>query len=153
MFDVTEGQSDPQRIKQLSVFLENRVGALLSVTRCLEALGLRIAALSIIDSVDHSVARMVVDRPELAYETLRADGYSVVESELLGVIIPEDHALGIRGLLSTLLLAELNVHYLYPLLTSSMGPPVLAVHVEDTEAGSRVLLEKGYELVGQQELE
>lgn len=150
MFDVTEGRSDPPRIAQLAVFLENRVGALLALTRSLDGLGLSLASVSVIDSVDHAVARLVVERPELAYETLRADGYSIVESELLGVALPD--GMGIRGVLSALLLAELNVHYLYPLVTSSSLGAVLAVYVEEPEAATRVLNEKGYELIAHDEL-
>ena len=62
MFDIAEDQGDSARIKQLSVFLPNRVGALLGVTRSLNSVAIRILALSIADAADHAVARLVVDQ-------------------------------------------------------------------------------------------
>jgi len=151
MPDVAHRRAEPPVIKQLAVFLPNRLGALLSMTRCLDTLGLAIRAVNIIDAADHAVARLLVDRPTLAKEALLAEGYSVVETDLLGVALPRGG--GVRQVLQALLLAELNIHYVYSLIGGASGTPVLAVHVEDPAAAARVLAEKGFELIGQDELE
>jgi hypothetical protein len=145
--------SSPPVIKQLSVFVPNRLGELLKVTRCLDAYGLSIRSISIVEAADHAVFRLLVDRPGLAMETLRTEGYSVFESDLLGVALPAMDSDPIRRVLSALLLAELNVHYVYSLLAPTTNTPVLAVHVEDLDAAVRALSEKGLELIGQEELE
>jgi len=100
--------SAPPLIKQLSVFVANRLGALLTVTRCLDAYGLELRAINIIEAADHAVFRLLVDRPGLAKETLQSEGYSVFESDILGVALPSTTSDGIRRVLSALLLAELN---------------------------------------------
>mgnify|MGYP005994853233 CR=1 FL=1 len=155
MFDIAEdredqGQGQAPTIKQLSVFLPNRVGALLSVTRCLDAYAIRVCALSIQDSADHAVLRLVVDRPGLAHEALVTEGYSVFEAELLGVQLAER---GIRAVLSALLMAELNVHYVYPLIAREHESSVVAIHVEDVESAVRVLNEAEMPLIDQRYLE
>lgn len=153
MFDIAEDREDRDEtpvIKQLSVFLPNRVGALLSVTRCLDAYAIRVCALSIQDAADHAVLRLVVDRPGLAQEALITDGYSVFETELLGVQLADR---GIRAVLSALLMAELNLHYVYPLIMREHESPVVAIHVEDVEAAVRVLNEAEMPIIGQRELE
>ncbi len=147
-----DSAGSPPLVKQLSVFVANRLGALLTVTRCLDAYGLEVRAISIIEAADHAVFRLLVDRPGLDKETLQSEGYSVFESDILGVALPSTTSDGIRRVLSALLLAELNVHYVYSLVLPTTNTPVLAVHVEDIEAAAQILGEKGLELIGQEEL-
>jgi hypothetical protein len=149
MSEVAEDQLS-RRVKQLSVFLPNRVGALLSVMRMLEKFDIRLQALSILDAADHAVARLVLDRPTLAREALVADGYNVVENDLLAVVLPP--SIPFRKLLSVLLMGELNIHYTYALLSQNHGRTIIALHVDDTAAGARCLAERGFELVSQDEL-
>ncbi len=153
MFESVEGQGETPRINQLSIYLPNRVGSLLAVTRCLDAFGIQIRALSILDSADHAVVRLVVDRPGFAADTLRTEGYAVFETDLLGVTMPDADSEGIRKILSALLMAELNVHYVYSLLARELALPILAIHVEDFDAASEVLRQQGLELIGQADLE
>jgi hypothetical protein len=142
---------DTPYIKQLSVFLPNRVGALLGVTRALGTLSLSIRAISIMEAADHSVVRLIIDRPGLAVEVLQDQGYAVLETDLLAVALPGQD--GVRKVLAALLMAELNVHYVYSLLASGTGEPILALHVEDTMAATKVLREHEMILIGQDYLE
>ncbi|MCB9898920.1 MAG: acetolactate synthase [Planctomycetes bacterium] len=155
MYDIAEERDDrssPPLIKQLSIFLPNRVGALLAVTRCLDAYAIRICALSILDAADHAVLRIIVDHPGLAQEALSTEGYAVFESDVLGVVLPAADSGGIKAVLSALLLAELNVHYVYSLIAMSTGTPIVAISVEDSDSAAQVLESKGLELIGQAEL-
>ncbi len=149
MADVTEDQLS-NRIKQISVFLPNRLGALLAINRALDSADIRILAVSILDAADHAVARLVVDQPTLARELLTTEGHSVVETDLLGVVLPQ--GVGIRRVLTAVILAELNVHYIYSLMVMSKERPVLALHVEEPAAAARVLLEEGMGLLNQDDL-
>jgi len=139
-------------IVQLSFFLPNRLGALLRATRELDAKGIRIYALSILDAADHAVVRMVVDRPTDAKSALITEGYAVFDTDLLGVALPEGKGLGIGKVLSALLMAEVNIHYIYPLAVHADGHPVIVLHVDDMRAASRVLRQKGLDLIGQDDL-
>jgi hypothetical protein len=151
MTEVTRDQTGPH-IKQLSFFLPNRLGALLRATRGLEADNIKICSVSILDAADHAVVRMVVDRPALAMKALQDEGYNVFETEVLGVALPLEKGIGIQRVLSALLIAEVNIHYVYSLMVQSGSHPVLALHVDDMRAAEKVLRDQGLELVGQDEL-
>ena len=155
MLEVAKDQSGPL-IKQVSFFLKNRIGALLGVVRRLEENNVHICALSILDSADHAVIRMVVDRPSLALETLKEQGLTVFETELLGVEVsqPQHGKTGIRKILSALLLAEINVHYVYSLIAHAHEDhrPVFALHVDDVPTSVQVLRNHGLTIVGQDEI-
>ncbi len=149
MADVTEDQLS-KRIRQLSVFLPNRLGALLTLDRALEAAEIRICALSTVDAADHAVLRLVVDQPTLAKEVLATEGYSLVDTELLGVVLPP--GAGIRRVLTAILMAEQNIHYIYPLMAQKDGRQVLAIHPEDAAAAARTLVQRGMQLIDQEDL-
>lgn len=151
MLDTTRDQTGPL-VKQLSFFLRNRVGALLGVVRLLEEHNIHICAISILDSADHAVIRMVVDRPALALKLLQDRSLTVFESELVGVELPSQGKIGIRKILSALLLAEVNVQYVYSLLVLANRRPVLALHVDDIPTAIRVLRNHGLTVVGQDEI-
>ncbi len=151
MFELDEGQETPC-IKQLSIFLPNRVGALLLLVRQLEKAKIHICAISIIDSADHAVVRMVVDQPTFAGDLLNLEGYKLFDAELLAVRLPTVKGVGIRKMLSALLMAEINVDYVYPILSGHVGDAVLAVHVADIDSSARSLREQGFELLNQDDL-
>jgi hypothetical protein len=143
------------RITQLSMFLENKLGALRRVLTILEEAHVRACALSILDAADHAVARMVVNRPGPAREALQTAGYSVFETEVLGVALPgkEQEDFEVGRLLSALLVSEINVKYLYALIIQVDGRPVIAVRVDDMDAAARVLTKAGLTLVGQEDID
>ena len=141
------------RIKQLSVFLVNRVGALQRLVTTLEEAGVHLCAVSILDAADHAVVRIVVDRPGNALEAMAHAGYSVFETSLLGVAIPNEGDFGIRRVLASLLRAELDVRYVYSLLIQSADRQILAVNVEDLEEASKILEREGFDLIHQDDIE
>ncbi len=151
MLEIAHDQTGPL-IKQLSFFLRNRIGELLGVVRRLEEKNIHICAISILDSADHAVIRMVVDRPSLALKSLSDQGLAVFQTELLGVEVPPQGKMGIRKILSALLLAEVNVHYVYSLIVQADHRPVLALHVEDIPTAIRVLRNHGLTVIGQDEI-
>ena len=151
LFEVINDQTGP-RIIQLSTFLQNRVGMLQGVFRVLEERSIHICAISILDAADHAVVRMVVDRPDTAKEALNRMGHEVFKAELLGVQLPIGKGINPRHILSALLMAEVNVDYLYPLIVRIDGDPVLAVHVDDLATATKVLRNRGLELIGQDEV-
>ncbi len=151
MTETTEDQAS-LRIRQLSIFLENRLGALLGVTRVLEAQNINLCALSITDAADHAVVRVVVDRPSLASAALQAEGYHILESDLLGVALPAARVGGFRKVLTALARAELNVHYVYAVVSQGAASAVLALYVEDMDRAARTLVECGMTLVSQDDL-
>ena len=148
----TRSDTTGPRVQQISFFLQNRIGALLGVARKLEELHINICAVSILDSADHAVIRMVVDRPSLAKQALVEKGLSVFESELVAVELPTQQGTGLPRILSALLMAEVNVHYIYSLLVQCNGHQVVAFHVDDTDVATQVLRRQGLALVGQDQI-
>jgi hypothetical protein len=151
MADTARGTIGP-KIVQLSVFLENRVGLLLKLAKQLEERQVHICAISIIDTADTAVVRMVVDNVAGAKKAFADRGLTVYESDLLGVELPISEGIGVTSVLGTLLRAEINVHYVYSLITRSNGNPVVALHVDSHETAVKILQAHDLGLVGQDDI-
>lgn len=138
--------------RQLSIFLENRVGQLLRLTRLLEGQDVRILGLSVEGTVDCAIVRMVVNDPDLARDLFAQAGFAVSECDLLVVEVPQTRQ-GILTICSALIGAELNMNYLYPIWseTSSEGR-FLAIQVDNLPLAALVLHEKGFNVLAQSEL-
>jgi hypothetical protein len=138
-------------VRQFNVFLENRLGALLDLVRHLESTDLRIISITVVESADCAIIRMVLSDPERALEIFQLAGIPVTESDLLVVQLP-DGPQPILAILKALLAAEINVHYAYPLLVGPYGHAALALHVEDHETAVNTLAAKGFVLFTEQDL-
>ena len=142
---------DHPTVRQQSIFVENRVGQLLQLTRLLDRTDIRILAVSVVYSVDCAICRMILDDPDTASEVLREANFQVSETDLLAVSLPR----GKRALLHTwtaLLEAEINIHYTYPLLIHPRGCAALAICTDSLEQAVGVLRERGFELLDQGDL-
>ena len=138
-------------VRQFSVFIENRVGTLLRLTKVFEATDVHILALSVIDSVDCSIIRTIVDNPDEAYRVMAQAGFPVVESELAVVSLPPGKR-ALLHVLTALMSGEINVHYTYPLLVQPMGRPALAIAADNLETAVEVMKEKGLTVLDQSDL-
>ena len=143
-FATARGRDWPS-VRQFNVFLANRVGALVNVIRCFETTDVHIVSLTVVDSADCAIIRMVLSDPERALELFEQAKLPVTESDLLVVKLPEEpHPL--LQICKALLSAEINIHYAYPLLVGPHGSAALALHVEDHEMAAQTLASKGFVL-------
>jgi hypothetical protein len=149
--ETATGVLDP-RIRQVSFFLPNRLGALRRALDLLAAKDIRIGGLSILEAADHAVVRLVVDRPEEAFTTLSGEGYGGCVTEVLGVVLLAGPRFGILRVLSLLLSAEVSVQYAYGLIVQSDGRPLLALQVDDLGLAARVLGRNGFTVTGHEQL-
>lgn len=148
-FETLEGE-EFRTVRQVSVFLENRLGQLLRLTQTLEETDVKILALSVIDSVDYAVVRLLLDDPDVALEALKKAGFAVSVVELLVVKVPP----GKRGLLaiwSALLSSEINVSYSYSLLHGRVGSAV-AIYVDNIEIAIDTLARHNFEILSEPDL-
>ncbi len=136
---------------QLSVFLENRVGALLSVIRLINEASVEVLGLSVIDSVDVTVVRMIVTDPDPVGAMFMERGIAFTETQMVVVQLDEG-AHGFADCLAALLEGETNMHFSYPLLTHPGGKAALAMCLEDTDFGSSVLHRAGFKVLHQDDL-
>jgi len=138
-------------IRQFTVFLENRVGQLLEVVRRFEGTTVRIVALSITDSAECAFVRFLLSQPEEGREVLERAGLAIIESDLIGVELPEGRQ-GLLQVCTALLQAEVNIIQAYPLLVRPRGRPAVALMVDNIDIGLETLASKGFVMVTEADL-
>lgn len=149
-FATARGRDWPS-VRQFNVFLANRLGALLNVVRRFETSDNHILAMTVVDSADCAIVRMVLSDPERAYETFEQGNLPFTESDLLVVMLP-DGPQPILQICKALLGAEISIHYAYPLMLGHAGRAVLALHVEDIETAAQHLQQLGFTLLSEKDL-
>ncbi len=137
-------------LRQFSVFMENRVGNLADLMRHIESIDLRVVALSIVDSVDCVVARLIVSNYERGHELLHLSGLAVFETDVIGVELP-DEPQPLVEVCRPLLRAEVNIHYAYPLLYRK-GRGGVAIYVDDIDQALRTLELSELKIITEQDL-
>ncbi len=130
-------------IKQLTVFLENRTGRLGEVLGVLKNSNVNIVSMSLADTSDFGLLRLLVDKPEAGKEALQNEGFSAMLTDVLGVRL--SHKVGkLQELLEVICKSDINVEYMYALST---GTEDASVVIKTSE------LDKAAELLGQTEVE
>ena len=146
----TEATRGP-RVRHFSVFLPNRVGALMDLTKALGEANVHICGLDVINSADSAILRMVVDDPSRCRDVLARQGIAVAETEAIAVELPMGpEKLG--NVLSILLTAEINVEFTYSLMIRPRGKAVLLLHVDDEDFADSVLSKAGIVVLGQADI-
>ena len=138
-------------LRQFCVFMENRVGRLNDLLRTIERDDLRVLGLSVVDTVDFAVARIVVDETDRARELLQLSDFTVIENDVLGVELPDDSQ-PFLGIFRPIVSAELNIHYIYPLLYRRGGQGAVALHVDDVDQAGGILRDQGLRLLTEGDL-
>ncbi len=140
-------------VRQFNVFLANRLGALMDVVRRFEATDVRIVSLTVVESADCAIIRMVLSDPERALEIFKQARLPITESDLLVVKLP-DGSQPLVQICKALLSAEISIHYAYPLLigVGPEGSSALAMHVDDHELAVNVLEQKGFTIFSENDL-
>jgi hypothetical protein len=144
-FVTAQGRDWPS-VRQFNVFIENRLGALLNVVRRFETTDIRIVSLTVVDSADCAIVRIVLNEPERAYEIFKQANLPFTESDLLVVQLPEGNQ-PLLEICNALLKVEIGIHYAYPLLVGPLGHAALAIHVENHDTAAQTLESQGFTLV------
>ena len=150
-FATARGRNWPT-LRQFTVFLENRVGQLLEVVRRFDGSKVRIVALSITDSGECAFVRFLLSHPEQGREILERAGLALIESDLIGVELPEGHQPLLR-ICTALLQAEVNIIQAYPILARPRGRPAVALMVDNSEMGLETLSSKGFTMITEGDLD
>lgn len=149
--DLTARGRDYPTIRQFTVFLENRVGQLMGVVRRFEGSKVRIVALTISDSTECALVRFLLSDPEAGREILERAGLAIVESDLIGVELPDTNQPMLQ-VCTALLAAEINITQVYPLLVRPNGRPAVALMVDNIEHALETLTSKGFHTINEDEL-
>lgn len=137
--------------KQISVFLENKAGRLAHVTRVLGEAAINIRALSIADTSDFGILRLIVSEPDKAYKILKEAGFTVSETEVIAVQVPDSPG-GLATVLEQMSEENLNIEYLYAFLGTSENDALVIFKVEDIEKARKAFVERGIKFLDEKSL-
>jgi hypothetical protein len=145
----TIDHSEP--VQQFSVLLPNRAGALAALVKLLRSYAIEVIGLSMQDSRDATVARLVVSDPETTESLFIEKGIPYTGCKLVVVAMRESGP-GLLQCLDTLMVAETNIDFAYALMPGPQGQAMIAMHVEDYEFAVSVLHTSGFKLLYQADL-
>ncbi|MGM0419324.1 MAG: ACT domain-containing protein [Thermodesulfobacteriota bacterium] len=134
------------KVEQLSIFLENKIGRLAEVSKILADAKINIRALSIADTADFGVLRILVDNVEKAKNTLKDKGFTVGETEVVGVEVPDEPG-GLYSILQTLETEDINVEYMYAFVNQNQGNAIMIFRFDNLDRAVELLVEKGFNVI------
>jgi len=134
------------QVEQISVFLENRAGRLAEVSAILAEAGVNIRALSLADTSDFGVLRLIVDNNEKAMETLKIAGFTVGKTNVVAVEV-EDRPGGLHKILDVLFKSGINVEYMYAFVQQSGNNAVMIFRFDQTGKAIDVLTENNIKTI------
>ena len=138
-------------VRQFSVFVENKVGRLLDIVKIFTQAHCHVVALSILDTADAAIVRLVTDDHDKARALFGEHGLAYTQVSLV-VVELSSSATDLQAVLTALLQAECNIHSAYSLLTRPRGKAALALHVEDGECACSVLQANQFKLLTQRDI-
>lgn len=137
-------------VNQLSVFIENREGRLEQVLEALKEKNINIISLSLADSSDYGILRMIVSDPEEGKAILKEKGFSAMLTQVMAVKL--SHQVGqLQTLLSEICRAGINLEYTYALATGTDDASII-IKTADPEKAAEVLEKTGVELIASKDL-
>ncbi|WP_415238344.1 ACT domain-containing protein [Seleniivibrio woodruffii] len=134
------------KLQQISVFIENQSGRLYDVTSLLGKSGINIRALSLADTSDFGILRLIVNNPEEAYKILKDNEFTVGRTEVVAVEIKDEPG-GLAEILGALSKNEINVEYMYAFVEPEGKRAIMIFRFDETEKAVEKLLEAGFTLI------
>lgn len=139
-------------IKQLTVFVENKQGTVVSITDTLSKHNINLRALSIAETQDFGILRLIVNDEETAEKILREEGYLIKITDVVGVKI-SDEAGKLSEALKVLDDNKINMEYLYVFMARTEKHAYVVIRVEDNTTAEIALTNAGFKLVTQADIE
>jgi hypothetical protein len=137
------------KVEQISIFMENKAGRLAQITRVLGAADVNILALSLADTADFGILRIIVTDNDKAYDALKGEGFTVGRNHVLAVDVP-DRPGGLADFLEILKVNEINIEYMYAYRKS--GHAILIFRFDDLDKAMNVLPEANFKVLTEEEL-
>lgn len=137
--------------QQISVFAENKPGKIERVSGILGTAGINIRAITIADSGDYGILKILVDRPAEGCDALNRGGVVATLKDIVALVI-EDHPGGLHGAAAVLARHEINVDDAYGFTIRESGRAVFVFQVKDTRHAEKVLLDAGFKILDDAEL-
>ncbi|MBQ6895452.1 MAG: hypothetical protein IJN40_08165 [Clostridia bacterium] len=138
-------------VKQISVFIENKKGALAEVTGFIASHGINLYALSIADTQDFGILRLITDNPDNAREMLKNEGYTVTATSVLAVEI-DDTPGSMAAILDVLNKADVVVEYTYAFIGKASNKAYMIFRVDNKEKANKALEDAKISTIDQKDL-
>ncbi len=139
------------KLEQISIFLENRSGRLAEITGILARAGVNIRALSLADTADFGILRLVVNAPDMAVKILKENGFTVAKTEMVALELP-DRPGGLASILRILQAAAINVEYMYAFVQKMEDNAIVIFRFDDPEKATQALVEAGVRVLTGEEV-
>ncbi len=130
--------------KQLSVFVENKKGRLSAILNLLAENDVDLSALSLADTTEFGVLRLIVNKPELAKKILNESGVIVKITDVLAVVL-DDAPGGAAKIIDTLYKNDVSIEYMYAFDTKLTGKAIMVAKTENVKAVNDLLIQNGFE--------
>jgi hypothetical protein len=134
------------KVEQISIFIENKSGRLAEITRILGDAGINIRALSLADTSDFGILRLIVNDVETAKAVLKEKGFTVSKTEVVAVEVP-DRPGGLSSLLQTLDTDQINVEYMYAFVERCGGNAVIIFRFDESDKAIGTLKDSGFTIL------
>ncbi|HHW48125.1 MAG TPA: ACT domain-containing protein [Clostridiaceae bacterium] len=138
-------------VKQISVFLENKSGRLAEVTKTLGDHGIDISALSIADTTDFGILRLIVNKPEEAEKVLKENGFTVSCADVIAIAVADEPG-GLAVALEVLARESISIEYLYAFVGKAEKEALVLLRVEEPEKAVDVLTASGIKVLSADEV-
>ncbi len=139
------------RLEQISIFLENKSGRLAEVTNVLAAANVNIRALSLADTADFGILRLIVDQTEQAKQALKDHGFTIGKTEVVALEVP-DRPGGLAEILRILGAGGINVEYMYAFVQRSGSNAIVIFRFDELDKAIEVLISAGVRVLRGEEL-
>lgn len=133
-------------VKQISVFLENKSGRLAEVTRVLGENKIDISALSIADTTDFGILRMIVNRPDDAFDILKLNGFTVSSNNVIAISVKDEPG-GLAEVLKVLEDNKIGIEYIYAFVGKMNNQAMVILRVEAIQSAIDILDKNGIKVL------
>lgn len=138
-------------VKQISIFIENKKGSLAEVTKFISDKHINLKAVSIADTQDFGILRIITDNPNEARELLKAEGYTVTATSVLAVAM-SDAPGSMAAILNVLSEADVSVEYTYAFMSNIANKAYMIFRVDDNDKATKALVAANIAVVNQEDM-
>ena len=130
-------------LDQISVFVENKKGRLAAITDILAQNDVDISALSLADTSDFGILRLIVDKPDVAQKVLTEEGVTVKITDVIAVVM-DDAPGGVASALRVISDNDISIEYMYACVGKTTGKALMVIRTEDTQRAEKILCDNGF---------
>ncbi|MDR0453528.1 MAG: ACT domain-containing protein [Deferribacteraceae bacterium] len=139
------------KIRQISVFIENKSGRLYEVIRLLGGNNINVRAMSLADTTDFGIARFIVNEPDEAYRLLKDNDFTAGMNDVVAISVPDKPG-GLAGILHVLQQKNINIEYMYAFVNQSGDNAIMIFRFDDTDLALSALKGARFDIINEKSL-